>query len=103
MFSRMSSRTFRRNAVVVLTLSLGALSLPSAEAASSRSASRHQAGAVIQGELLTQTFLQAVKDFLRFGKEYYQGGQNPGNNPPGKEGTGICPLGNPGNGNPGRG
>lgn len=94
----MSSSTFRRTAVVALTLTLGTLALPSAEAAPARSASKP--GVSVQGDLIARSLFDAVKSVLHLGKEYY-GGQNPGNNPPGKEGAGICPLGNPGNnGNP---
>jgi hypothetical protein len=96
----MFSRMFRGIAVFSVVLSLGALTVSPAQAAP-RTASRPAASSLASG-LSLRGILAAVQSLVLPGKEYY-GGQNPGNNPPGREGTGICPLGNPGNNHPGKG
>lgn len=95
----MFSRTFRRIIVFSVVLSSGSVSIP-AHAARSTVRPARQSVAV---DLSLRGLLATVHSLLHVGKEEYYGGQNPGNNPPGKEGTGICPLGNPGNNHPGKG
>lgn len=91
----MSSRKFHRTLALSFALSIGALSLPHAGAATSRSGPQAR-GPAVQGDLVAQSFLEAMKDIWRLLKDSYSGpSRGQGHDPGGQEdeGSGICPHG----------
>jgi hypothetical protein len=92
----MLSRNHRRTFVLSLALSVGALTLPPAEAAPSRSASLN-AGSAVQTDLFTRNLIETVKNLWGLLKDAPPG-PPPGNDPRrpnNQEGSGMCPVGNP--------
>lgn len=93
----MSSRKLHRALALSLVLSAGALSLPHAEAATSRNGPQ-ALGPAAQVDL-AQSFLEAMKNIWRLLKDSHPGPpQDQGHGPGGQddEGSGICPHGGPG-------
>jgi hypothetical protein len=92
----MLSRKHRSTLVLSLMLSAGALALPPAEAAPSRS-SHPNAGSAVQTDLFTRSLIETVKNLWGLLKDAPPG-PPPGNDPKGpnnREGSGMCPVGNP--------
>jgi hypothetical protein len=99
----MFSRKHRRTLVLSLVISAGTLTLPPAEAAAGRSGAARNPGSAVQVDLSTRSFIEMMKNLWGMLKD-----APPGNSPsqPGdphmpqnREGSGMCPIGNP---NPGR-
>jgi hypothetical protein len=91
----MSSRKYRRMLVLSLVLSTGALAFP-VEAAPSRSHSPG-AGSAVQTQLFTRSLIETVKNLWGLLKDAPPGppqGNDPGK-PNNREGSGMCPIGNP--------
>jgi len=92
----MHHQKFRRAAILALVLSLGAVSIPLAEAVPFR-----DSGSIIREELSSRTLLQSMVDFLRG----LAAPQPPGHEPAagaakdhhGNGGSGACPHGGWGN------
>jgi hypothetical protein len=99
----MCSRTFRRFACLVLLSSLGALSVPGAEAAPVRGRT-----ALIQTGPSIRNFVYNMMDLLRslsVNKDDPPPPNNPGDDPPhtgNREGSSGCPVGRPPGPPPGR-
>lgn len=91
----MFGRKYRCTLVLSLALSAGALALPPAEAAPSRSASL-KAGSAVQTDLFMRSLIETVKNLWGLLKDAPPG-PPPGNGPqPNQwEGSGMCPVGNP--------
>lgn len=92
----MFSRKYRRMLVLSLALSAGSLALPPAEAASGRSGSV-SSGPAVQVDLFTRSLIETVKNLWGLLKDAPPG-PPPGNDPRGpsnREGSGMCPVGNP--------
>jgi len=92
----MFSRKYRCTLVLSLALSAGALALPPAEAAPSRSASLN-AGSAVQTDLFMRSLIETVKNLWGLLKDAPPG-PPPGNDPHrpnNQEGSGMCPVGNP--------
>lgn len=91
----MLSRKYRCTLILSLALSAGAAMLPPAEAAASRSDSLH-AGSTVQTPLLARSLMETVKNLWDLLK-YAPPGPPPGNDPRpnNREGSGMCPIGNP--------
>lgn len=95
----MFSRKLSSAVVLALALSVGAVSIPSAEAAPARS-DRSRTGTAIQQELSARMLLQSIKDLLHIIFAGSEGPPGPGNDGPGnndvsREGAGLCPNGRP--------
>ncbi len=91
----MLSRKYRCTLTLTLALSAGALTLPPAEAAPSRSASLN-AGSAVQTNLFTRSLIETVKNLWEMLKDAPPGpppGHDP--KPSNREGSGMCPVGNP--------
>lgn len=91
----MFSRKYRCTLILSLALSAGALTLPPAEAAASRSDSPH-AGSAVQTPLFTRSLIETVKNLWEMLKDVPAGppsGHDP--KPDNREGSGMCPIGNP--------
>lgn len=91
----MFSRKYRCTLILSLALSAGALALPPAEAAASRSDSPH-AGSAVQTPLFTRSLIETVKNLWEMLKDVPPGpptGNGP--EPNNREGSGMCPIGNP--------
>jgi hypothetical protein len=92
----MLSRKYRCTLVLALALSAGALALPLAEAAPSRSASIN-AGSAVQTDLFMRSLIETVKNLWGLLKDAPPGpppGSDP-KTPNSREGSGMCPVGNP--------
>jgi hypothetical protein len=88
----MLSRNHRRTLVLSLLLSAGALALP-AQAAPGRG-HHPNAGSAVQTDLFTRSLMETVWGLLKDALP----GPPPGNGPKGpdnREGSGMCPVGNP--------
>lgn len=92
----MFSRKYRRMLVLSLVVSAGALALQPAAAAPSRNAALN-AGSAVQTQLFTRSLIESVKNLWGLLKDAPPG-PPPGNDPRGpnnREGSGMCPIGNP--------
>ena len=92
----MFSRKYRCTLILSLALSAGALALPPAEAAASRSESPH-AGSAVQTPLFTRSLIETVKNLWEMLKDAPPGPPSWAADPKpnNREGSGMCPVGNP--------
>lgn len=92
----MLSRKHRRMLVLSLMLSAGALGISPAEAAPGRSDSL-KGGSAVQMQLFTRSLIETVKNLWGLLKDAPPGppsGNDP-REPSNREGSGMCPIGNP--------
>jgi len=92
----MFSRKYRRMLVLSLVVSAGALALQPAAAAPSRNAALN-AGSAVQAQLFTRSLMETVKNLWGLLKDAPPGpppGDDP-RRPNNREGSGMCPIGNP--------
>ena len=91
----MLSRKHRRTLVLSLMLSAGALVLPPAQAAPGRGSHRN-AGSAVQTDLFTRSLIETVKNLWGLLKDAPPGPPPGDPKPPNnREGSGMCPVGNP--------